>query len=285
MEPKNKPHLKQLLSVPFTDLERHIAQLIVKVGFWVIAPVYLFSMFAYPFVASGWTWKEVHQVWYDWQALNVGMLALVSSAIAFRAAKFYSEDQRKRDFRAAQAFLPAALSELTAYFKSCAAVLREAWDTRPRVGDDEVEGAEAMELHHAAPELPASHKETFAQCIRYARPDVGDFLAKVLAELQVHNARLASLAPGHGQRGGVIHSGDTVLSYMFALGLLQARLNRLFSFARNEEQFDNSPLQGDDLLNAYRNLDLRPGDYSHKHMGTLAAFSQRWIDRHKSTPF
>jgi len=285
MRSKIRISLKRLWDAPLPAFDRTMVKWSVNLGLCFVIPFYAFSMFVYPFVAGGWNWRHVHQVWYDWQSLNVGMLALTSSAIFFQAAKYYSEEQRKRDFRAAQAFLPSALSELTVYFKSCAAILIEAWETNSGGEDDE--GAGPAWVDHAAPELPPSYKEAFAQSIKYAQPDIGDFLANVLAELQVHHARLSELAPKSDIEPGVIrvHSRDVLMSYVFEIGLLQARINRLFPFARNEHPFDSSPLEWDELRNAYRNLNLHIRDFEHTILGSLEAFSKRWIDRHKDEPF
>src|SRR5690554_2511422 len=50
------------------------------VGFLFV--VYLWSMVVEPIMSSCADWNYVQKVWYDWQSFNVGVLALLSSAIA-----------------------------------------------------------------------------------------------------------------------------------------------------------------------------------------------------------
>jgi len=62
--------------------------------------LYLVSMVAWPFIASGGDWFYVQTVWDRWQGFNVGVLALVSSVVAFYLARYKAEKQREREFRA-----------------------------------------------------------------------------------------------------------------------------------------------------------------------------------------
>lgn len=67
----------------------------------------------YRFLDDSWDVKQVQSIWHHWQALNVGMLAFMSSLVTFYISKFNANNQRERNFVAARAFLPEALSELT----------------------------------------------------------------------------------------------------------------------------------------------------------------------------
>lgn len=280
--PITKSHrvLAAALGQPHTWTTASIA----AVSLYVLTPIYAVAMLVCPWFATNGSWKHVHQVWYDWQSLNVGMLALISSAIVFKAAKYQSDAQRRRDFRAAQAFLPEAISELARYLKSCATALDSAWHAAiaRRSADGTSDPAVAT-----PPTLPESHREVFAQCIRFAEPEVGDFLATTLAKLQVLNSRLSGLLPNTDpdRRIMVIHGTDAVLTYLHSLAILQMRINRLYPFARNEEPLDIGPATWDEAENAYRNLELRPGEYECPRVGTLEAFSQRWVQRQHGKRF
>src|SRR5690606_2761353 len=85
---------------------------------------YIFFMVVWPVVESGFDWGHVQKVWHSWQALNVGMIALVSSVFALYSAHYNTRQQRKREHAAAVAFLPRALSELIGYFEGCAKFLK-----------------------------------------------------------------------------------------------------------------------------------------------------------------
>ncbi|MEW8626991.1 MAG: hypothetical protein AB2551_14655 [Candidatus Thiodiazotropha sp.] len=87
---------------------------------WIGVPfafLYFISMFIIPLVDNALNWGGIQNVWDRWQSLNVGMLAFISSITAFNISRFNANKQRERDFLAAKAFLPDALSELIDYFE------------------------------------------------------------------------------------------------------------------------------------------------------------------------
>lgn len=105
------------------------ADSLVKFINWIAIPasaVYAFSMLLVPVLTFDWV--HVQAVWDRWQPLNVGMLAFLSSVVALNIGKYNADRQTQRNFRAAQAFLPDALSELCDYFEQSAKLLREAWE-------------------------------------------------------------------------------------------------------------------------------------------------------------
>jgi hypothetical protein len=205
--------------------------------------LYAFSMLIFPFFDGKGSWAHVQNVWDRWQALNVGVLAFASSVIAFSISKFNAEQQRRRDFQASRAFLPAALSELCAYFKECSVILRKQW----------AEGGMQRVDKTLLPGVPEAYKPVFQDCIRHAEPAVGEYLSELLTRLQVHEARLRDLATPT-----VVVGRENLIYYFYRLGELQAMVNHIFDFARNEANFDASALSRDDFENAYRK---RMGNY------------------------
>jgi hypothetical protein len=242
---------------------------------WIGVPlffVYVISMFIVPLFEEGWDWAGVQNVWDRWQALNVGALALSSSVIAFNIAKYNSDKQRARQFVAARAFLPHALSELTSYCKSSAKLLKEAWERGGNLG-----AGSASPLEVALPELPESYKETFSRCIGEAEPDVGDYLARILMRLQIHHSRLLELRNSFSPGSRTLPIRENTKSYLYSLAELQALINKLFGFARGSEPFDGSDLVWEDYRNAYGNLDIWV-----EEVDDLQAFTLRAIERKKS---
>lgn len=219
---------------------------------WVVWPAiiaYIASMVVVPWASGGFQWRYLQDVWDHWQSLNVGMLALIASVIAFEATRYNEEMQRKRDFLAARAFLPASLSELVAYFKESAAIYVVAWD----------EAATPKTIFRGAPptspELPSTYKGVFAECIKHAEPEVGNVLASMLSKLQVHDARMRELITNYRP---IRH---TLFSYLHSIGELQTHANKLFEFARGEAVFDSTPISWDEFHNAYKNLRIHVEDY------------------------
>lgn len=237
---------------------------------WVGIPlivIYLFCMIIFPWIEGRGDWMYVQCVWDRWQSLNVGMLALTSVIVAFNISKFNASKQRERNFIAARAFLPEALSELTTYFKLSASLLTEAWQ---RVEAKTYKSP----LHAQTPELPVSYKKTFSRCIGFAEPDVGELLAYMLMRLQVHNSRIKELSDNFGQDSTMIILPQSIISYLYRLGELQALTNRTFGFARGLKAFDSSDYVLEDYRNAYSNLGIWPDDFD-----DLIEFTQRAIER------
>lgn len=238
---------------------------------WVGVPVvilYLVGMFAYPWIAGHGTWIHVQDVWDRWQALNVGMLAFVASLVVFSMSRYNAEMQRQRDFLAAKAFLPAALSALIEYFKGSASTLVFAWSEREGGGPE-----------RQRPELPEDYKEVFGQCIRYAATEVGHRMAYILARLQVHDARLRDLTDQLYMSAHYRPDRTNLIPYLYRLGELQAQVNKLFDFARGEGNFDPDPLTWEDYRSAYTNLDIQIADMLIDEQMSLEAFTKRAIAR------
>src|SRR5690606_36500482 len=90
--------------------------------------------------------------------------------------------QRERDFIAAKAFLPGALSDLCDYTEACIPPLEDAWKRDKEIGA-------RTPLLNQIPELPKTYKDIFKNCIALAPKEVGDHLSKILEKLQIQNSR------------------------------------------------------------------------------------------------
>jgi hypothetical protein len=209
----------------------------------VLGSIYFLCMIVAPWIIGDWRWSYVQDVWERWQGVNVGILAFAASFIAFEVTRYNESRQRKRDFLAARAFLPEALSELAAYLKDSADVHMAAWNNAPQV---------------AIPSAPSQYKDVFANCIRHADSDTGELLSEILMWLQVHTARLEQFIanPAHTAAMKKINALDGLR----LVGELQAKVNRLFDFARGIGELDSRPLAWDDYKTAYLNLGLHIED-------------------------
>lgn len=196
------------------------------------------------------------------------MLAFLSSVIAFNISRFNAEQQRSREFLAAKAFLPAAFSELSEYFKSSASVLVSAWERQ----DNFVANVEA-------PKPIGDYRDIFEKCIRHATPDIGQYLVSILVQMQIHDARLRELSR---REDGVIRiSSDrsNLITYLYRLGELQALINRNFDFARDTDPFDSKPLKWEDFRNAFGNLNIWYARFFIDEDTNLEKFTKRALTR------
>jgi hypothetical protein len=232
----------------------------------VLGVLYVFCMFIYPFYKGD--WRYVHDVLNDWQSLNVGILAFIASVIAFYISRYHESGKREREFVAAKAFLPHALSELTGYCKSCSVVLREAYrclnsdETRPKP------------ISVAPLELPQGLNDTFSRCIASADRDVGAYLANILVKLQINHSRLRELQETFGRSSEQLWLPINVMSYVYSLGELQALVSNIFNFARSIEAFDSARPNWEDFRNAYGNLGIELDE-----IDDLEEFTKRAIAR------
>jgi hypothetical protein len=222
--------------------------------------IYLYGMVIFPLGKGNFSWEHLHAVWETWQTFNAAVLAFFASVIALNVSRISEEKQRERDFLAARAFLPAAFSDLTAYFKACGAALTQVWDGGTPV--------------IVAPTPPNSHREAFKECIRHATPEIGEQLTAILVKLQVHEARLQEVV--EKRRAADKYS---VLSYLFSLAEMKVRVDKLFDFARGEALFDQSPMVWANFKNAYSVLDLDVEHYEISAENSLQALTQRLLKK------
>ncbi|KZY79200.1 hypothetical protein A3742_14835, partial [Oleiphilus sp. HI0071] len=192
------------------------------IGFALLI-TYSYSMFVHPFTVG--SWSHVQRVWERWQSLNVGVLAFFSSIVIYWAATYSSNKQRQRNFEANRAFLPQALSDLTAYNKKCAAFLGGVRNI--------VVTSKGTKVRGDCPELPHADIMVFKECISFSTPAIGEHLAHILRKLQINHARLSALKDEVNDSTYVVVELD-VISYVYGLGELQSLIDATFDFARRE---------------------------------------------------
>jgi hypothetical protein len=234
---------------------------------WIGIPgvaLFVFSMLVYPWFdgPNQWAqpqlnWAHVQLVWDKWQTFNAAALAFVASLIALNISRIKDEKQRARDFLASKAFLPDAFSELTDYFRASANTLDHLWNS----------GSSVI----AAPASPTAYRDVFKDCIRHATPEVSQYLAKVLVDLQVHQARLAGITTDAATPDEL-----SLLSYMLALGKLKVAIDKQYEFARGEGPFNPAIPIWDDFKNAYSGLNLHLEDYAFAEW-SLQTFTEKHI--------
>jgi hypothetical protein len=206
---------------------------------------YVFSMFVFPWIDGQRSWEHVQAVWDRWQTLNTGALAFVASLVAFNISRFNENLQREREFVAAKAFLPSALSGLMEYCSQSANIYTRLWNSN---------GGTTEALEH--PNLPQDYREVFGNCIRHADPAVGSYLSTILVRLQVHEARLRDIVAESALSNERLVDRYSLVSYLYRLGELYALLGELFGFARGEQLFRAKVLNWEAFRNAYSILGI-----------------------------
>jgi hypothetical protein len=223
----------------------------------IILVPYFFAMLVYPLIFHQASWESIQKVWHYWQSLNVGMLAFSASVIALKATRYAAEMQRDRDFSASKAFLPESLDELTACLRECIPLLEEAY---ARVKDESDRCKTPLVTNAAI--LSGEYRNTFKECMRYASPNEGDYLASVLLKLQIYLARIEGLKNSFSASSGMIVTTQTIYGRMYDSAELQAMINQLFPFARGMEKFNGLSLDKRKMLGGYFSLNVIPDNYS-----------------------
>lgn len=230
---------------------------------WIGIPglsLYVWSMLLYPWIKGQGDWKHVQAVWDQWQTLNAALIAFAASLIALNISRVAAEKQRAREFSASRAFLPAAFSELSLYFNESAVALSSLWNAEPG--------------SVVAPTPPSSYRDVFKDCIRHATPQVGAYLASVLVNLQIHEARIRDAAAS-----GAPADKHALISYLYSLGNLKVAVDKQYGFARGESSFDELPATWEDFRNAYGILELHLEHFEVDEMRTLKSFTERALAR------
>ncbi|MDW6005441.1 hypothetical protein [Vibrio mangrovi] len=184
--------------------------------------IYIYSMVIQPFFDGDFSWLYVHGVWYSWQAFNVGMLAFGSSIIAFNISRYHVRRQREREFIAAKAMLPQALSDLCHYTEECAVLLVEAYQNSKNTRTSD------RALTTKLPDRIQSHIPVFQECIKTAEPNDANYLADILSSLQVQYVRMRQIS--QTRTGGTEYKR----SCLYQLIKIRVLVDIAFDFARGE---------------------------------------------------
>jgi len=192
-------------------------------------------------------WVEIQIVWDRWQSVNMGMLALSASVIAFAAAQYHEHQMTTRKMHAARAFLPERLSELTEYCRLGMRTLEVAWQRASDDADDS-----SIPLSPAPPPLPPGYRGVFKENLQYAPDTVVKQLTQILGDLQVHESRMRSLEsaflPPHDQ----VVIPHVVMDYLRNLAIINARVDRLYTYGRPTGTFDASPFTSAEAITKLR---------------------------------
>jgi hypothetical protein len=224
-------------------------------GLVFVGLFYLLSMLIVPWFCALYVgedlWTYVRKVWLDWQTFNAGMVAFLASLTVLSASLHHaeqqdkqSEEQRKRDFIAARAFLPEAFGDILVYcdksMKFLVRYLPEKWES---------DITEAK-----PPELPSGYREVFRDCIKFADSDVGERLSRILLLLQIQRGKAEQIIPEHPPSDSPTLRDDvkTCLAYVVRIRVL---INKTSDYARGlKEKFDRTPITDEDFY-AWREND------------------------------
>jgi hypothetical protein len=202
------------------------------------------------------------KVAYDWQNIMAGAFAIVAALIGGRYIQRQinvSESQERarvlRQFTAARAVLPLALSSLSQYAQQSAMLLR---GLHNRASGEAVPQEARQGI--ALPSLPDEATKDLRSMVEAAdQGNVGLAIAALLSDVQVQASRLAGL---RNER----HDHVVVLAFLEEIivntAQIYARASALFDFARRRvDEVGIGELRAEELHSALRNLGFHDGRF------------------------
>ncbi|MFM4938190.1 hypothetical protein [Aeromonas enteropelogenes] len=194
--------------------------------------IYIFSMIIAPWFIYSFSWKDVHQVWLDWQTLNTGVLALISSLIAFYSVKHQQLRSEEKEFQAAKALLPDSLSELCDYTEKAGEVLKYALEM---ISQDLHRNCNGLGID--IPSKPTSHINIISTIIKNSDDKYAESFTIFIQKMQVFHARLCNLNNSFSSDSRTVILDINILSDLILLAELHAFISHYFDFAR-DNNFD-----------------------------------------------
>ncbi len=238
----------------------HLRKMKAVVIFTPFILVYIFSMFIAPWFIYSFSWKEVHQVWLDWQTLNTGVLALISSLIALYSIKYQQLRSEEKEFKAAKALLPDSLSELCDYTEKAGKVLERALEMINQ-GLHRSSNGIGIDIPHK----PTGHINIISTIIKNSDDEHTESFSIFIQKMQVFHARLCNLNNAFSPNSRTMILDINVLGDLILLAELYAFIHHYFEFARennldeipsfiSRERIDNSLLALGVLIENYPKL-------------------------------
>lgn len=126
-----------------------------------LAVLFAYCLLIYPWLAGRGSWDHVQNVWDRWQTFNAAALAFATTVLALQITRYKDEKQQIREFSVAKAFLPAAFSEMSAYFKSSAQTVQEAWSLKYPISSRHPKRPLSVRRFHPLPPADIAPRVTF----------------------------------------------------------------------------------------------------------------------------
>lgn len=167
---------------------------------------------------------------YDFQSLIAGILALIAALATIYFLHHQSQAALRRDHEANRANLPLALSNLLDYSDECVSCLVS-------VLEENTDGTD-IRTDITIPSLPEFSLRVLTDLVRSSAPTDANKMQALLGYIQVHHARMRSIANGlDPQRDPAqITITANVRQRVLDANVLGGMANHLFGFARRDQK-------------------------------------------------
>lgn len=219
------------------------------------AIVYFGAMFIAPLFIYKFNWVDIHQVWMDWQTLNAGILAIISSVIALYSVKYQQIRAESKEVQVARAMFPDTLSELCDYTNAVSRILIRAYEL--------VEG----KMFHTAngigidmPLKPARHMDVISLIIKNSDDKIIYDLSIFVNKLQILHSRTNTIHSSLYLNSTQLTTKIHVLNQMVLLSEIQAYIGIFFDYSRVENLNKiSSKITKEKMRNSISSLNLDVG--------------------------
>lgn len=208
-------------------------------------------MFFLPALRSGLDWTYLQNVWDRWQALNVGLLALVSSIYFYRGSQQVSESARASKFIAAKSLALHKLPYVIKFLQNSVLKLSEFNNGSIYLEKDGVsfEQLDLSSLH---------------DCIVYSKDaSTQNHFSFLISELQVFNSRL-ELYTDEGFQKKLLLDRLSHENMMFKAATIKSLIDQSFNFCRENNSSLSDEVTYDEIENACRALDICNQSFEYK---------------------
>lgn len=192
---------------------------------WIISSV------VFPFILSSGNWNDVQNIYQRWQTINAAFIAFIAAILTYKAAEIRDVNRVRRRYVAEKAMLHARLSELSEYFEEAFKYLDFLYKNKEFLNS----GVGRIDV--ILPLLQDNYNSRFREIIEVSPPSVGEYIAVMLAELQIHLSRMRGLHESINSSRMIVLPIN-IFDYSRGLAVLQCRVNKLFLFARSSSDFE-----------------------------------------------
>lgn len=149
--------------------------------------------------------------WKQWQTFNAGMVAFLAAAITATTAVYLdrqatlrerrrvkeeqkrAENQIRREYLSARAFLPHSLALISSYVEECTLALTKFYTTHNSRTQITVAERKELTSNMLSAIKPKGFEKAFQDCIKFGNEQESIAISKLLTDLQIYLSRMSEL--------------------------------------------------------------------------------------------
>ncbi len=206
--------------------------------------IWFLAMICLPIISTKLNWIEIQDIWDRWQTLNSGMIALLAAMFAIYTTQYIENARRKRELIAAKALLPLALHDMSDHCSYLSKIINEAYE--------KLKGKQNTTLSEYKIDRPGEWVfDTFKNSMIHEENDNAIFIASILSDVQILNARFYSFTD-HKK----IITYREIKRMAECLCTLKSKIDRAFKYARGKDKLIITPITKSENENSWSALYL-----------------------------